>query len=268
MILVLLIPVWLHGQARSETGTQELPSTTALSRQSDGAAVTIFRSPDPVVVRPQRKKNNRLPNAPSYQASYQPLTPKQKFEYFADYAKSPFTFGSALVTAVSWQVYSDPPYGPGAAGFGESYAAALGQREIAALLERFVVPTAFHEDPRYFRAPPGENVVGRGMYAVSRLFLTKGDNGRDQINASYLLGGFASAAIGNAYIRNRGYGRVTQDFFLNMANDAAYNIAREFWPSVRPHFSKKLRKLGNILIGPQGLPNPQEKSPDRSVAKE
>lgn len=266
MILVLVAPVWLHGEVRSQTGTQEGPAKQmAMARRDDSAPVTIFRAADPVVrVRPLPKKKRQLPDAPPYQ----PLTTKQKFVYFADYAKSPFTFGSALVTAASWQVYGDPPYDRGMGGFGESYAAALGQREIAALLQRFVVPAAFHEDPRYFRAPPGENVVGRGMYAVSRLFLTKGDNGRDRVNASYLLGGFASAAIGNALIRNGDYGGVTHNFFLNMANDAAYNVAREFWPSVRPHFSKKLRKLGNILIGPQGLPNPQEKSPDQGAVKE
>ncbi len=200
------------------------------------------------------KNRPKLPNAPSYT----PLTPKQKFGYFATYARSPFTFGAALVTAATWHAYGDPPYGPGMAGFGESYGAALSEREIAAFLQRFLVPTVFHDDPRYFRAPDGENVFRRGMYAVSRLVLTKADNGTDRVNASYLLGGLASAAIGNAYTRNRNYGNVTGDFFLNMGNDAAYNIAREFWPSVRPKSPKsKFRRLGDILIGPQGLPNPK-----------
>jgi hypothetical protein len=266
MSVVLLMPLWFYGQVSTTTGTQTRPGASKPNAKADHGSPlvwarkhgrmleNIFRQPDPVVASSGVKKKGELPNAPSYT----PLTPKEKFKYFEDYARSPFTFGSALVTAVSWQVYGDPPYGPGAAGFGESYVAAVGQREIAALLGRFVIPTAFHEDPRYFRAPPGENVAGRSMYAISRLFLTKADNGRDRINASYLLGGFASAAIANAYIRNRDYGSVTHDFFLNMGSDAAFNIAREFWPSVRPHFSKKLKKLGNILIGPQGLPNPKE----------
>jgi hypothetical protein len=142
-------------------------------------------------------------------------------------------------------------------GFGKSYGAALSQREIAAMLQRWAVPTLFHEDPRYFRAPPHEDILQRGVYAVSRVVLTKADDGRDKLNCSYLLGGFASVAIGNAYIRNRDYTNVTRDFFLNIVNDAAYNVAREFWPSVRPKDPKsKIRRLGDLLIGPRGLPNP------------
>ncbi len=213
--------------------------------------ITIFRAPTLTV-----RSRHELPNAPSY--NDHPLTPREKFDYFVQYAKSPYTFGSALITTASWHVRGDPPYGPGMAGFGKSYGAALSQREIAAMLQRWAVPTVFHEDPRYFRAPAGEDILQRGVYAVSRIVLTKGDDGGDRLNCSYLLGGFASAAIGNAYIRNRDYRDVTQDFFLNMANDAAHNVAREFWPSIRPKNPRsKFRRLGDLLIGPQGLPNPK-----------
>jgi hypothetical protein len=231
--------------ARSSAQTVRLDAQEMRSQ-----AVTIFRAP--LVA----KSTRELPNAPSYR--YRPLTPKQKFEYFVDYAESPFMFGSALITAATWHMYGDPPYGPGMAGFGKSYGAALSQREIAAMLQRWAVPALFHEDPRYFRAPAGEDILQRGVYAVSRVVLTKADDGRDKFNCSYTLGGLASAAIGNTYIRNRDYSNVTRDFFLNMANDAGYNVAREFWPSIRPKNPKsKIRRLGDLLIGPRGLPNPK-----------
>lgn len=239
-----IIVLWLAGVWPPQSNAQKVNSQ----------AITIFQAPTTIW-----KDTRVLPNAPSY--LYHPLTAKQKFEYFVEYAKSPFTFGSALITAATWHVYGDPPYGPGMAGFGESYGAALSQREIAAMLQRWAIPTLFHADPRYFRAPAGEGVFQRGAYAVSRVVLAKGDNGRDQFNCSYLLGGYASAAIANAYIRNRDYSNVTQDFFLNIANDAAYNVVREFWPSIRPKDRRsKIRRLGDLLIGPQGLPNPKEGS--------
>lgn len=266
VLWVLVAIGCVHAQSRP-AGTQDgnspqvittptlpdAPSATASSVVSRQTPETIFLAPASAIRPSLVRKIGELPNSPSYS----PLTPKQKFDYFVEYAKSPMTFGSALVTAASWHAYGDPPYGTGMAGFGESYVAALGQREIAALLQRFAIPVAFHEDPRYFRAPDGDNILERGLYAVSRVIFTKADNGKARFNASYLLGGLASAAIGNAYIRNRNYGSVTGDFFLNMGNDAAFNIAREFWPSVRLKCpGKKLRKLGDILIGPQGLPNP------------
>jgi len=196
------------------------------------------------------------PNAPSYT----PLTRHQKYDYFVDGAKSSQTFVSAAVTAASWHAYGDPPYGTGWDGFAESYAAALGQRELGFFLQRYAMPVMFREDPRYFAAPAKDGTLKRGMYAASRLVLTQADNGRTKVNCSYLLGGLASSLIGNAYIRQRDSGSVAQDFFINMGTDAAYNIAREFWPDIRGSFpSKALRKLGDVVIGPHGLPNPNNK---------
>lgn len=252
MLRVRTLGMVVLGLAVILVGRSSAQSAPLDAQEMHSQPVPIFRAPSMAV-----KSTRELPNAPSY--TYRPLTSKQKFDYFVEYAKSPYTFGSALITAATWHVYGDPPYGPGMAGFGKSYGAALSQREIAAMLQRWAIPTLFHEDPRYFRAPPHEDILQRGVYAVSRVVLTKADDGRDKFNCSYLLGGFASAAIGNAYIRNRDYSNVTRDFFLNMVNDAAYNVAREFWPSVRPKNPKsKIRRLGDILIGPRGLPNPRE----------
>jgi hypothetical protein len=202
------------------------------------------------------KPLREYPDAPSYT----PLTRHQKYEYFLDGAKSGQTFVSAAVTAASWHAYGDPPYGTGWDGFGKSYGAALSQRELGFFLQRYAMPVMFREDPRYFAAPTKDGTFKRGMYAASRLVLTQADNGRTKINCSYLLGGLMSSLVGNAYIRQRDSSSVAQDFFINMGTDAAYNIAREFWPDMRASFpSKALRKLGDIVIGPHGLPNPNNK---------
>jgi hypothetical protein len=198
-------------------------------------------------------KTMRAIDAPGYT----PLTRKEKLEFFKAGATSGYTFISAGVTAASWHAYGDPPYGPGWANFGKSYGAALGQRELGFFLQRYAMPVIFHEDPRYFAAPVNENGFKRGVYAASRLVLTQADSGKQKVNCSYLLGGLASAMIGNAYIRQRDYGGVARDFFVGMGTDAAYNIAREFWPSLRGKFpTRQLRRLGDVVIGPHGLPNP------------
>ncbi len=188
------------------------------------------------------------------------MTRQEKFEYFLDGAKSPYTFGSAAVSAASWHAYGNPPYGTGWDGYGKSFGAALAQRELGFFLQRFAMPAMFHEDPRYFAAPTTDNTFQRGIYAASRLFITQADDGTQKFNCSYVIGGLSASLIGNSYIRQRNYGDVTRDFFINMGSDAAYNIAREFWPDMRDKFpTKALRKLGDILIGPHGLPNPNKK---------
>jgi hypothetical protein len=202
------------------------------------------------------KTMREYPNAPSYT----PLSRQEKFEYFKRGARSGYTFISAGITAASWRAYGDPPYGRGLGGFGKSYGAALGQRELGFFLQRYAMPVMFREDPRYFAAPTTDGVFKRGVYAASRLVVTQADNGKQKMNCAYLLGGLASALIGNAYIRQRDNGTVAQDFFIGMGTDAAYNIAREFWPSLRGKFpTKPLKKLGDVMIGPHGLPNPEKR---------
>lgn len=221
-----------------------LPDSPAKERIDQASEEQIY--PTPLYV---------LPNAPSYR----PLTHHQKFEFFLDGAKSGYTFVSAGITAATWHAYGDPPYGTGWDGYGKSFGAALGQRELGFFLQRYAMPVMFREDPRYFAAPRSDGVFRRGIYAASRLVLTQADNGHTKVNCSYLLGGLGASLIGNAYIRQRDSASVTQDFFLNMGTDAAYNIAREFWPDMRHNFpTRALRKLGDAIIGPHGLPNPNK----------
>jgi hypothetical protein len=192
--------------------------------------------------------------------SYTPLTRHEKFDYFLLGAKSGYTFVSAGITAATWHAYGDPPYGTGWDGYGKSYGAALGQRELGFFLQRYAMPVMFREDPRYFAAPTRDGVFKRGMYAASRLVVTQADNGKQKMNCAYLMGGLASALVGNAYIRQRDSGSVAQDFFVGMGTDAAYNIAREFWPDMRWKFpTGALKKLGDAVIGPHGLPNPEKR---------
>jgi len=199
---------------------------------------------------------HKYPDSPSYT----PLSRQEKFEYFRQGAKSGYTFISAGVTAASWHAYGDPPYGPGMNGAWKSYGAALGQRELGMFLQRYAMPALFREDPRYFAAPASDGVFKRGVYAASRLVLTKADSGAQRLNCAYLIGGLGSALISNSFIRQRDYGAVSRDFLVGMTTDAAYNIAREFWPSLRGKFpTKHLKKLGDVVIGPHGLPNPDKK---------
>jgi hypothetical protein len=225
-------------------GLPESPALTDLNENSP------FEQIYPV------KTMREYPNAPSYT----PLTRHEKFEYFKGAAKSGYSFVTAGITAASWHAFGDPPYGTGWDGYGKSYGAALGQRELGLFLQRYAMPVMFREDPRYFAAPTTDGVFKRGMYAASRVVLTQADNGKTKMNCSYLLGGLTTALIGNTYIRQRDSMSVTQDFFVGMATDAAFNIGREFWPDMRNKFpTRALRKLGDVVIGPRGLPNPDKR---------
>lgn len=189
---------------------------------------------------------NSLPNTPSYQ----PLTPKQKFDRFYHDAKSPYVFFGGLVTSVTWQWSNRPPFGTGNLAFAEGYGAAVAQREASLFLSRYLIPVALHQDPRYYPAPEGSSTFHRAAYAASRVLLTRADTGNQNWNGSYILGNLGSAGLANLYIRNRDAGTIFSDFAVGMGTDAGYNIIREFWPNVRKHVpGKRVRQLGDLVIG-------------------
>lgn len=232
------------GDPQMKMGLPESPARTTLDNSSPKERIYPMET------------MREYPDTPSYT----PLTRQEKFAYFLAGAKSGYTFLSAGITAATWHAYGEPPYGTGWDGYGKSYGAALSQRELGLFLQRYAMPVMFREDPRYFAAPTTDGVLKRGAYAMSRLVVTQADNGKQKMNCAYLLGGLASALIGNAYIRQRDSASVAQDFFVGMGTDAAYNIAREFWPSMRSKFpTRPLKRLGDVVIGGHGLPNPDKK---------
>lgn len=212
----------------------------------------------PVAVKPE------LPNAPSYQR----LTNKQKFHLFLHKGTSPFVLLDAGITTSTWQLGDDPPFGTGGGALAKGFGAAIAQEETSLFLGRFLFPTLLHQDPRYFPAAEGSSKFHRGMYAASRVFMTRSDTGRQTWNGGYILGNLASAGISNLYISNRDAGSIFTDFAVGMATDAGYNIAREFWPAMRKKVPGTLTKdICDFAIGAD-KPENQKKEPKNNPARE
>lgn len=168
--------------------------------------------------------------------------------FFND-ARSPYVLGEAVVTSATGQWGKNPPFGGGSVGFVEGFGAAIGQRESSLFISQFVVPTVFHQDPRYYPAREGSSKLHRVAYASSRVFMTRSDSGRRTWNGSYILGNLASAGMGNLFIQNRDAGTIFTDFAIGMGSDAGFNILKEFWPSLRKHVpGKRTKKLGDVVI--------------------
>jgi hypothetical protein len=96
--------------------------------------------------------------------------------------------------------------------------------------EKFFYPVIFNQDPRYHRSDK-RGAGAKIKYAVSRIFVTQGDNcGCDQFNISYLAGGLTGAAVSNYWQRDdrRGVGRVFRRWGTHIGFTAAGYIIREF----------------------------------------
>ena len=108
------------------------------------------------------------------------------------------SLGTAAVAGIQQERNTFPGYGLGAQGYAKRYFADYADEVSNRMFSSAIFPTLFHQDPRYFYKGTGSK-TSRALYAISRTFVTRGDNGQQEINYSRLLGGFASGALSNAY---------------------------------------------------------------------
>lgn len=124
------------------------------------------------------------------------------------------------------------------ADFGSRWAIRFTTRTTQTLLASGVFPILFKQDPRYY--PSGrKNVFKRALYAASRVFVIKDDDGNLEPNYSRWAGAFAASGIANIYEQSTpGRDRIGADatlrrfgssFTSGMINNI---IFREFLPDL------------------------------------
>jgi hypothetical protein len=124
-------------------------------------------------------------------------------------------------------------YGPGVGGFAKRYGASLADATSGRFFRNYMYPVALREDPRYLRLGTGAK-KSRMWYSVSRVFITRTDEGNNRFNWSKLLAAFSSAGLSNAYYPsgNRGLGLTVTNAGLAYAGEAGMNVVKEFWPDI------------------------------------
>ncbi|MEO7116156.1 MAG: carboxypeptidase-like regulatory domain-containing protein [Caldimonas sp.] len=181
-----------------------------------------------------QEKQRVLGVVPNFYTSYiwnsAPMTPKLKFQLALRAELDPIEFlVDAGVAGVEQYHNTFPGYGGGWQGYGKRFGSAYADSAIGALLGRAVLPTIFHQDPRYFYRGTG-SIHSRAFYALKQTFVTRGDNGNPEPNYSHLMGNFATAGISNIYRApsDRTVSLTMRDALIVTAGDAAGNLLREF----------------------------------------
>ena len=92
-----------------------------------------------------------------------------------------------------------------------------------------ILPSLFHQDPRYFYQGTG-TTGSRIRHAIFSPFITRGDNGEWQPNYSSLGGDLASSGLSNLYYpqANRGARLVFGNFAIGTAERIGASLAQEF----------------------------------------
>ena len=160
-----------------------------------------------------------------------PLTTKQKFKLAWKSVIDPGSFFVTGVTAGIEQAQNDfAGYGQGAAGYGRRYGAAAGDLVSGTYLGGAIFPWMFHQDPRYFYKGVG-TIKSRTWYAMTRAFICRGDNGKNEFSYGGILGDLAAGALSNTYYpagSRSGAALTFEEGGLNILGDAAGNIVQEF----------------------------------------
>jgi len=167
------------------------------------------------------------------------LTTSDKFKLTLQGAFDPYEFVIVgAVTGVSQAERQGAWPRQGFMGYTENYAVNFANQAIGNVMTGAVFPALLRQDPRYFQRSHG-GFLRRFAYAGSRIFVTRGDSGKEQINYSEFAGNAAAAAFSNLYepASSRTLANGLSTWETQIAIDAFAFEAKEFWPDLRRKLS-------------------------------
>jgi hypothetical protein len=193
--------------------------------------------------------------------AYNPLSPRCKFDLFLKQTYSPYTFASAAFQA-TWADATGrwPHYGGGAQGLAKRVGATLADTESRRFIQTFALSTILRQDPRYFPSHK-RMLASRGWYAVTRVVVTKNDNGQNTFNSAEFLGALFTSSLQNSYYprHDRTLADTMNRFGGALSSDAVTYLLREFTPDIKRLFRKHAPK--RILKIEEKLPIPADDRP-------
>jgi hypothetical protein len=177
-----------------------------------------------------------IPNFRSVSADVKlpPTTSTEKFKIFLDDSFDYSAFVEvALLAGLGEAEKSEPPFHSGAPGYARYYWHSFADNTDGNLMTEYLVPLATREDPRYYTLGHG-GVFRRSSYSVSRLFITRNNQGNPTANFSEIVGNGAAAGVSNLYYPSidRSWTKTGQRWVLQVGIDGIANLVKEFWPDI------------------------------------
>lgn len=177
-----------------------------------------------------------VPNFSSVSADTKlpPMSVKDKFVLAG---RNSFDYSSFLLAAVQAGVAmngkSYPEFHQGVAGYGRYYWHTLADTADENFMVSGMFPAVFHQDPRFYTLGHG-SFGHRALYASTRIFETRSDNGNMMPNFSEIVGAGAAAGVSSLYYPThyRTWNKVGQKWLTSAIIDSANFTFKEFWPDI------------------------------------
>jgi hypothetical protein len=218
------------------------PATPTTSGNSTGSTAAASEDANNSVA-PSKQQPKRIlgvmPNfrAVSAGAMPPPPTPKQSFIIATrnsfDYSSFIFVGITSLLAEAS---NAHPALGKGIEGYGEYYWRGFLDKTDGNYLVIFALPSILHQDERYYAMGQGP-FLKRGVYAATRILVTRDYHGHNTFNASEVFGRAMAQGISTTYYpkADRTIGALAVKFGWAMGRDALTNVFREYWPDIATH---------------------------------
>lgn len=162
------------------------------------------------------------------------LTTKEKVRLFVDDFTNPVTFvGAAFNAGIDQAQNGDPKFGQEFGGYSKRFGAMVADQASGAFFKDLVYPTVFSEDPRYYRLGRG-STGHRIVHALSHVVIAHRENGAHEFNYTEWLGTITTVALSSTYhgYYQHGVGPYAEGGAMDIANDAGFDVLREFWPDL------------------------------------
>jgi hypothetical protein len=199
---------------------------------------------DPYAVSPNGNKQTKrvlgiVPNFSSVSADIKlpPQTVKQKFTLAA---KNSFDYSSFIIVGIqagiSMSSKSYPEFHQGAAGYARYYWHTLADTADENFFVSGIGPVVFHQDNRFYTLGHG-SFKKRSWYAVTRVLVTRTDNGNPMFNFSEIVGSGAAAGVGSLYYPSqyRTWTKVGQRWLTSDLIDCFNFWWKEWWPTANKY---------------------------------
>lgn len=163
-----------------------------------------------------------------------PTTTKEKFKIALLDSFDYSAFVEVGILAGLGQIEnSEPEFHQGMAGYGRYYWHSFADNLDGDLWVEAIIPTISREDPRYYTLGHG-GFFKRTYYSVSRLVITRDNNGNPTPNFSEVVGNGIAAGISETYYPSSelSWTKTGQHWITQIAIDGLSNVVKEFWPDV------------------------------------
>lgn len=211
---------------------------TGIALSFTSANVSVFVTASPIGIAEEeiylQERQRLLGVFPNFNTSYiwnaARLTKGLKFRLAFRSMLDPVVFlTTAAGSGIEQANNTSAAYGQGAAGYAKRYGAGMAEEASNRLFSGALYPSLFHQDPRFFYQGSGSK-KSRALYAVTRVLVTRGDNGKAQLNYSRILGAFTAGALANSYrpSNDRGAGLTFRHGSTELGGYAADSLFREF----------------------------------------